>query len=157
VCRRSSRSIRDPPSAILGIQRFANGHGVSLFAQQRLENRERRPVEPCRVDRCTSNFAVRHSSAGNESGSHRADDEGDSRKNGIAEIAGSDPFPSRRLRRAAVEALADPAVRSQINEVGQEISPRDQQTPEALATFHKAEIEKWWPLIKLSGIRAQDQ
>ena len=34
------------------------------------------------------------------------------------------------------------------------IFPREQQTPEALAAFHKAEIEKWWPIIKAAGIKA---
>jgi tripartite-type tricarboxylate transporter receptor subunit TctC len=39
--------------------------------------------------------------------------------------------------------------------LGQEIFPRDQQTPEALAAFQKAEIEKWWPIIKEAGIKAE--
>ena len=37
----------------------------------------------------------------------------------------------------------------------QEISPREQQTPEALAAYQKAEIEKWWPIIKAADIKAQ--
>ena len=40
-------------------------------------------------------------------------------------------------------------------DLGQEIFPREQQTPEALAAFHKAEIEKWWPIIKAAGIKAE--
>ena len=56
-----------------------------------------------------------------------------------------------RLNAAVVEALADPAVRARLAELGQEISPREQQTPEALAALHKAEIEKWWPIIKAGG------
>ena len=53
-----------------------------------------------------------------------------------------------KLNAAVVDALADPAVRARLADLGQEIPPRDQQTPEALAAFHKAEIDKWWPIIK---------
>jgi hypothetical protein len=47
-----------------------------------------------------------------------------------------------------VEALADPAVRSRLGDLGMEIFPREWQTPEALAALVKADAEKWWPLIK---------
>jgi len=60
-----------------------------------------------------------------------------------------------KLNAAIVEALADPAVRARLADLGLEISPREQQTPEALATFHKAEIEKWWPIIKAASIKAE--
>jgi tripartite-type tricarboxylate transporter receptor subunit TctC len=60
-----------------------------------------------------------------------------------------------KLNAAVVDALADPAVRSRLSELGQEIYPREQQTPEALGAFHKAEIEKWWPLIKAANIKAE--
>src|SRR2546423_3206364 len=49
-----------------------------------------------------------------------------------------------RLNAAAVEALADPAVQRRLVDLGLEIPPRDQQTPEALGAWHKAEIDKWW-------------
>jgi tripartite-type tricarboxylate transporter receptor subunit TctC len=60
-----------------------------------------------------------------------------------------------KLNLAAVEALADPNVRARILEFGAEIVPLDQQTPEALGALVKADAEKWWPIIKEFGIRAQ--
>lgn len=60
-----------------------------------------------------------------------------------------------KLNSALTIALADAAVRSRFTDLGQEIYPRDQQTPEALGSFHKAETEKWWPIIKAAGIKAE--
>jgi tripartite-type tricarboxylate transporter receptor subunit TctC len=60
-----------------------------------------------------------------------------------------------RLNAATVEALADPAVRSRLAGLGLEIFPREQQTPEALADMQKADAEKWWPIIKELGIKAE--
>jgi tripartite-type tricarboxylate transporter receptor subunit TctC len=60
-----------------------------------------------------------------------------------------------KLDAAVMDALADPAVRRKLTDLGFEIVPREQQTPEALAALHKAEIEKWWPLIKELGIKAE--
>jgi tripartite-type tricarboxylate transporter receptor subunit TctC len=52
-----------------------------------------------------------------------------------------------KLNAAVVEALADPTLRRRLTEeLGQEIPPRDQQTPEGLYAYQKAEIEKWWPM-----------
>jgi tripartite-type tricarboxylate transporter receptor subunit TctC len=59
------------------------------------------------------------------------------------------------LNGAVVNALADPAVRARLADLGYELFPREQQTPEALAAFHKADTEKWWPIIKAAGIRAE--
>ena len=55
--------------------------------------------------------------------------------------------------RAVVDALADAAVRKRLNDLGHEIVPREQQTPEALAAFQKAEIDEWWPILKEAGIK----
>jgi tripartite-type tricarboxylate transporter receptor subunit TctC len=60
-----------------------------------------------------------------------------------------------KLNSATVTALADPAARMRLADLGFEIFPRDQQTPEALAAYQKAEIEKWWPIIKAAGIKAE--
>ena len=60
-----------------------------------------------------------------------------------------------KLNAAVVAALADPAVKKRFNDFGQELWPRDKQTPEALAAHQKAEIERWWPIIKASGIKVQ--
>lgn len=62
-----------------------------------------------------------------------------------------------RLNGAMVQALADPAVRARFTELGLDVAPREQQTPEGLAAFQKAEIDKWWPIIKDAGISAQAQ
>ena len=60
-----------------------------------------------------------------------------------------------KLNAAAVAALADPQTRKRLTDLAQEIYPRDQQTPEALYAFQKAEVEKWWPIIKAAGIKAE--
>jgi tripartite-type tricarboxylate transporter receptor subunit TctC len=60
-----------------------------------------------------------------------------------------------KLDAAAVAALADPATRARLALIGQEIVPREQQTPEALGVHHKAEIAKWWPIIKAAGVKAE--
>jgi tripartite-type tricarboxylate transporter receptor subunit TctC len=60
-----------------------------------------------------------------------------------------------KLNAAAVEALADPAVRSRLVDLGLEIFPREQQTPEALGALVQADAKKWWPIIKEFGIKAQ--
>jgi tripartite-type tricarboxylate transporter receptor subunit TctC len=60
-----------------------------------------------------------------------------------------------KLNAAAAGALAEPAVRERLAELGQQIVPREEQTPEALAALQRAEIEKWWPIIKAAGIRAE--
>src|ERR1700704_983975 len=60
-----------------------------------------------------------------------------------------------KLNGAAVQALSDPLVRQRFGELGLDIPPRDQLTPEALGAFQKAEIEKWWPVIKGANIKTE--
>jgi tripartite-type tricarboxylate transporter receptor subunit TctC len=60
-----------------------------------------------------------------------------------------------KLNSTAVEALADPAVRSRLVDLGSDIFARERQTPEALAAIMKGDIEKWWPIIKEFGIKAE--
>src|SRR5215470_7094837 len=68
---------------------------------------------------------------------------------------GTPPDVVAKLNAAAMAALADPATRQRLIGLGQDIPPPEQQTAEALAAHHKAEIEKWWPLIKAANIRAE--
>jgi tripartite-type tricarboxylate transporter receptor subunit TctC len=60
-----------------------------------------------------------------------------------------------KLNVAVVDALADPTVRQRLTQIGQDIPPRAEQTPEALGAYQKAEIEKWWPIIKAAGIKIE--
>ena len=60
-----------------------------------------------------------------------------------------------KLNSAVMSSLANPAVRLQLANLGQEIPPPERQTPEALRALQKAEIEKWWPIIKEAGIKAE--
>ena len=60
-----------------------------------------------------------------------------------------------RLNSAVVDALADPTVRARLADLGSDLPPREQQTPEALGAFQKAEIEKWWPIIKAANIKGE--
>jgi tripartite-type tricarboxylate transporter receptor subunit TctC len=62
-----------------------------------------------------------------------------------------------KLNSAMTEALADPAVAARFTELGLDVAPRAQQSPEGLAAFQQAEIDKWWPIIKAAGIGAQAQ
>jgi tripartite-type tricarboxylate transporter receptor subunit TctC len=60
-----------------------------------------------------------------------------------------------RLDAAVKTALADPAVRQRLEGLGQVIFPAEQQNPAALAAYHKSEIDKWWPIIKAAGLKAE--
>ena len=60
-----------------------------------------------------------------------------------------------KLNGAMKQALADPAVKSRFAELGFDVASVEQQTPEGLAKFQQAEIEKWWPIIKSSGAKPE--
>jgi len=60
-----------------------------------------------------------------------------------------------RLNAAVLDALADPATRSKLAELAQELPPPEQQTPEVLGAYQRAEIEKWWPIVKEAGIKPE--
>jgi tripartite-type tricarboxylate transporter receptor subunit TctC len=60
-----------------------------------------------------------------------------------------------KLNGAVVDALADPKVRARLADLAQETFPRAQQTPEALGALQKAEIGKWWPIIKAANIKGE--
>jgi tripartite-type tricarboxylate transporter receptor subunit TctC len=60
-----------------------------------------------------------------------------------------------KLNAAVVDALANPTVRNKLADLGQELPPPDQQTPEALGALQEAEIEKWWPIVKEAGIKPE--
>jgi tripartite-type tricarboxylate transporter receptor subunit TctC len=60
-----------------------------------------------------------------------------------------------KLNAAVVASLADPAVRKRLTDLGHEVPTREQQTPEGLFAVHKADMEKWGPIIKAANIKLQ--
>ena len=60
-----------------------------------------------------------------------------------------------KLNAAIVETLSDAALRERLEQLGHDVVPHEQQSPKALATLQKAEIEKWWPIIRATGIKAE--
>src|SRR5262245_45035749 len=60
-----------------------------------------------------------------------------------------------KLNSAIVAALASPAVQKKLSDLGQDIPSRNQQTPEALSAYQRAEVEKWWPIIKAANIKGE--
>jgi tripartite-type tricarboxylate transporter receptor subunit TctC len=60
-----------------------------------------------------------------------------------------------RLNATMVQALADPAVKERFAELGIQITPLAQQSPEALRAFQKAETERWWPIIRAANLKAE--
>jgi tripartite-type tricarboxylate transporter receptor subunit TctC len=60
-----------------------------------------------------------------------------------------------KINAAAVEALADPAISRRVTELGLDMPPADHRTPESLAAYQRAEIAKWWPIVKAAGVNPQ--
>src|SRR5882672_2336614 len=60
-----------------------------------------------------------------------------------------------RLNDAMVKGLADPKVRERFTDLGLDVAAREHQSPEGLAAFHKAEVDKWWPIIKSANIKVE--
>ncbi len=60
-----------------------------------------------------------------------------------------------RLNGAMKEILADPAIKAKFTELGLDVATPEQQTPQGLAAFHKAEVDKWWPIIQAAGVKAE--
>jgi tripartite-type tricarboxylate transporter receptor subunit TctC len=75
--------------------------------------------------------------------------------NGIWAPKGTPPEVIAKLNAAVVNILAEPALRARLIDLAYEFPPRAQQTPQALGALQRAEIEKWWPIIKAAGIRAE--
>jgi tripartite-type tricarboxylate transporter receptor subunit TctC len=76
--------------------------------------------------------------------------------NGIWAPKGTPKAATLKLNAAAVQALANPELRQRVTDLALEMPPADQLTPEALAALQKAEIDKWWPIIKAAGIKKAD-
>ena len=74
---------------------------------------------------------------------------------GIWAPKGTPRDTNMKLNAAIVETLTDDILRKRFADLGQEIPPRNEQTQQALAAYHKAEIDKWWPLMKAAGIKSE--
>ena len=59
-----------------------------------------------------------------------------------------------KLNDAVAKAFADPGVQKRLAEFGHTLPPKDKMTPQALYAHHKAETDKWWPIMKEAGIKA---
>ena len=75
--------------------------------------------------------------------------------NGLFAPKGTPKDVIAKLNAAAVQALADPQVKARFAQLGLDVAAREQQTPEGLAAFQNAEMDKWWPIIKAAGIRGE--
>ena len=68
---------------------------------------------------------------------------------------GTPPEAIARLNTALVESLADPALQKRLTDLGQEIPSAAEQTPQGFGARHRADAEKWWPLIKAANIKVE--
>jgi tripartite-type tricarboxylate transporter receptor subunit TctC len=74
---------------------------------------------------------------------------------GLFAPSGTPKIIISKLNAAAVSTMVDPVIRRKLTDQGFELPSRERQTPEALGAYQKAEIEKWWPIIKAAGIKAE--
>ncbi len=75
--------------------------------------------------------------------------------NGLWAPKGTPRYAITKLNSAAMDALSDPAVRQRVIDMGLDMPPPGQQTPEALGAYQKAEAEKWWPIAKAANIKTE--
>jgi len=75
--------------------------------------------------------------------------------NGLWAPKGTSKEIVAKLNLAVADAFTDPKMQQRMADLGMEILPREQQTPEALGAYHRAETEKWWPIIKAAGIKLE--
>jgi tripartite-type tricarboxylate transporter receptor subunit TctC len=75
--------------------------------------------------------------------------------NGLWAPKGTSKEIVAKLSLAVADAFTDPKMQQRMADLGMEILPREQQTPEALGAYHRAETEKWWPIIKAAGIKLE--
>jgi tripartite-type tricarboxylate transporter receptor subunit TctC len=68
---------------------------------------------------------------------------------------GTPPEVIAKLNAAVVETFGDPSVHKRLTDLGLVVATREQQTPQALAAHHKAELEKWWPIMKAANLKAE--
>jgi tripartite-type tricarboxylate transporter receptor subunit TctC len=74
---------------------------------------------------------------------------------GLFAPSGTPKIIISKLNAAAVSTIGDPTIRRKLTDQGFELPSHERQTPEALGAYQKAEIEKWWPIIKAAGIKAE--
>jgi tripartite-type tricarboxylate transporter receptor subunit TctC len=68
---------------------------------------------------------------------------------------GTPPAAIAKLNAAVIATFEDPAARKRFTELGHEIPSREQLTPEALRAHHKAEVDKWWPIMRAANMKAE--
>jgi len=119
--------------------------GVATAGPRRHDQGDRQPLShPLRIDPGHSDFGRRRRAGFPDVG--------------LVRLLGAEGTPNEaidKLNGAMRQVLADPAVKAKLSELGLDVASPAQQTPEGLAAFQKAEIEKWWPIIKAAGVKAE--